>query len=135
MGGVLLGLLVLLGAVLALASGLTWNRLGHWAGELCLILGVCVAAAGAGGIQHAVTVLDDRVSILERRFGQMLQQTRSPTGRGPLPPGLGTPDRHGRGQQPEPGRAAAASAVSSWLRLRAWAVALLLAGILLTGIW
>ena len=54
---IVLALIALVAAVLALAAGLTWKGLLHWAGELLLIIGIALAATGISDVRREWTQL------------------------------------------------------------------------------
>lgn len=55
MAVIVFGLLTGLGALLALAAGLSWKGLLHWTGELLLLLGVSLAAKGISDVRSEWT--------------------------------------------------------------------------------
>jgi hypothetical protein len=55
MAVIVFGLLTGLGALLALAAGLSWKGLLHWTGELLLLLGISLAAKGISDVRREWT--------------------------------------------------------------------------------
>jgi hypothetical protein len=54
--GIVLGAVVTLGmAVVARSAGLSWKGLGHWTGELLLIIGIALAAQGISDVRREWT--------------------------------------------------------------------------------